>query len=93
LLPARWQIPSATDCVDLYAVVESLIVGQRVALNQLLQRLAFEVFHGDEGLAVLFAYIVDGADIWVIQCRGGFGFTLKARQSLRIPGHISREKF
>ena len=50
---------------NLNGQVQSLLVGERPALNQLFQRFALEILHGDEGFAVLFANIVYGADIWM----------------------------
>jgi hypothetical protein len=38
---------------------------------------AFEVLHGDEGVAVVPADVVDGADVGVIQGGGGLDLTLK----------------
>ena len=38
---------------------------------------AFEIFHDDEGFAVFFADVVDGADVGMIERGGGFGFALK----------------
>ncbi len=44
--------------------------------------------HGDEGLAVLLADFVDGADVGMVQSGGGLRFALEARQRLRILGNI-----
>ena len=59
----------------------------------MLQRLAFEKFHGDEGFAVFFADVVNGADVGMIERGGGLGFALEARESLRICGNSFRQKF
>jgi hypothetical protein len=37
---------------------------------------------------VLVINFVDGADIRMIQCRGGLGFTLKAAERLRVFGDV-----
>ena len=42
--------------------------------DAVLQRHAIEKFHGDEGLAVLLADVVNGADVGMIQRGGGLGF-------------------
>ena len=60
---------------------------------QMLQGHAFEKLHGDEGLAVLLADVVDGADVRVIQRGSGLGFSLKTRQSLGISGDFSGRNF
>ena len=59
----------------------------------MLQSHAIQKFHGDEGLAVFLTDVVDGADIGVIQRRGGLSLALKTSQSLRIAGDIVRQKF
>jgi len=41
--------------------------GQRAAGDATLQSFAFQIFHGDEGHAVLFADVVDGADVGMVQ--------------------------
>jgi hypothetical protein len=45
-----------------------------------LQRLAFQKLHADEVLTVLLAYVVNGADVWVIQSRRG-QYTVKHRNA------------
>ncbi len=72
---------------------EEAIELHRLAGDYVLQRGAIEKFHGDEGFAVFFADVVDGADARVIQCGGSLGFTLKAAQSLRIAGYFFGKKF
>jgi hypothetical protein len=43
-------------------------------------------------LAVLFADIVYGTDVWVVQRRGGLRFSLEARQGLRVIHKLCRQK-
>jgi hypothetical protein len=43
-------------------------------------------------LSMLVVYLVDGADVRVIQGRRGLRLTLEAGQSLRILGNIVREE-
>ena len=52
----------------------------------MLQRHAIQKLHGDERLAVLLADFVNGADVGMVQGRGGLGFALKTGQSLRVSG-------
>jgi hypothetical protein len=54
---------------------------------------AFEEFHGDESLAVLLTDIVDGADVGMVERRGGLGFALKTGEGLRVAGNIFGQKF
>ena len=46
----------------------------------LLERLALQQFHGDEGLAVAFVDVVNRADVGVVQCACGSGFTLETSE-------------
>ncbi len=52
-----------------------------------------EKFHRDEGLAVLIANVVDGADVGMVQGGRSLGFALKSGQDLGIAGDIFGEKF
>ena len=61
---------------------------QRPAGNAMLQRHAVQKLHGDEGLAVLLADVVNGADVGMIQRGRGLRFALKAGQRLRIAGNV-----
>ena len=54
---------------------------ERPPVDPMLQRDAFQKFHGDERLPVLFANVVDRADVRMIQRGGGLRFALKACQS------------
>ncbi len=65
----------------------------RAARDGVFQRLAFQIFHGDEGGAILLADIMDRADVGMIQGRGGLRFALKARQRLRVLGNLIGQKF
>ena len=57
------------------------------------QGLAFEKFHGDEGLAVLLVNLVNGADVGVVQCRSGLRFALETCESLLVTGDIFGKEF
>ena len=59
----------------------------------MLQRRAVQILHGDERFAAMVVNFVDGADVGMIQCRGGFRFALETAKRLRIFGHIVRQKF
>ena len=63
---------------------EKRIEFEGAAGDGVLEGFAFEAFHGDEGAAVFFADVVDGADVGVIESGGGLGFALEADQGLRI---------
>ena len=78
---------------DLDGEFEGFFDGQRLAGNAVLQRLAFEVLHGDEGPSVFLGDFVNGADVGVIEGGGGAGFALEAFESGAIFGHIVGEEF
>ena len=61
--------------------------------DAMLERGALQKFHSDEGLAVLFADIVDGADVGVIERRGGLSFPFKTGEGLGIFGDVVGEEF
>src|SRR5215469_11436781 len=48
------------------------------------ESLPFEILHGDEGLAFILADFVNGADIRMVESRGGARFALKTLQSLAV---------
>ena len=65
----------------------------RAGADAVLQRRAFEQFHGDERLPVLFADVMNGTDVGMIQGGGRLRFSFEARQCLRVFGHIFRKEF
>jgi hypothetical protein len=56
------------------------------------QRLSLKILHRNKRLSILLADVVNGADVGVIEGRGGLGFALKAGKGLRIAGDIFRKK-
>ena len=63
------------------------------AVDEVLQSGAVEKFHGDEGFAVLFADIVDRANVGMIQRGGCLGFALEAAEGLLVAGNFVGKKF
>src|ERR1700745_3292633 len=61
--------------------------------DAMLQGQTFEVFHPDEGLAPLLVDFVNGADIRVIEGRGGPSFSLETFQCLWIGGYVGGQEF
>ena len=47
----------------------------------------------DEGFAIVFADVVDGANVGMIQRGGGLRFALEAADSLLVAGHFVGKKF
>jgi hypothetical protein len=78
---------------DLNAEVEDFFNRERLALNAVLERLAFEQLHGDEGATVVLVNIVDGADVRVIEGRGGAGFAAEALDGLEMRGKFVGKEF
>src|SRR5580700_6931088 len=54
------------------------------AADQVLERGAVEELHDEEGAALFFADVVDGADVGMIQGGGGFGFAAKTLECLAV---------
>src|SRR6202035_5239561 len=73
--------------------VEQAIEFHGTASDEVLQSLAFETFHGDEGPSVFFADVVDGADVGMVESGSGFGFAAKAAEGLGIFGEVVGKKF
>jgi hypothetical protein len=72
-----------------------------VGSDPLGQTLAVDVLHDDEDALVLFADLVDGADVGVVECRGGLGLVdqpLPGLIAVRVPlgqhldGHLAAER-
>ena len=59
----------------------------------MLQRLAIEKFHGDEGLAVLCAGLVNRADVGVVQRGRRLSFAAEAFERLWVARDIVGKKF
>ena len=57
---------------------QQLIVLHRGSADQVLEGAAFQVLHGDKGLRVLFANVVNGADVGMIERRRGASFPLES---------------
>ena len=66
---------------------------ERAILDGVLKGLPFQKFHGDEGFAAVFANIVNGADVGMIQRRSGLCFALETRERLGIRRNGIRQKF
>ena len=58
----------------------------------MLQRLPFEQLHGDEVPSIELVDLMDGADVRVVQGRGGPRFPLKALNRLAIARVFCRQK-
>ncbi len=54
----------------------------------MLEGLAFEQLHGDEGLVSVLANLVDGADVGVVEGGGGAGFAQETFERLTVAGEV-----
>ena len=59
---------------------------QRMSGDQMFQRRAIQVLHCDEWLSLLFANLIDCANVWVIQRRSGLRLSPKPFQHMRVLG-------
>jgi hypothetical protein len=66
---------------------------QRPPGHVMLQSGAFHQFHGDKHVAVLFANLVDHANVRMVERGCGTRLSLKSFQNLWIPGQVVRKKF
>ena len=60
--------------------------------DQVLQRHAIQILHGDESLAVLLANFVNGADVGMVQRGSRLRLALKAAERRGILGHFIGQK-
>ncbi len=81
------------ECVRrLNRKIEQRIEVDLLIRDEVLQRLAVEVLHGDERLAIGFANVVDGADTRMIQRGRRLRLALKSRQCLLVFRHGLRQE-
>ena len=64
-----------------------------LSLNPFAQRLALQQRHDDKGLAFVFTELVDRANVWMIQSRGGARLLLKAGKGFGIGGQFAGQQF
>src|SRR6266446_10651988 len=60
--------------------------------DAVLQRRAFQKFHDNERSPVLFADVMDRADVGMIQGRRSLRFALETGESMRISAYVLRKK-
>ena len=95
-LMSRCTIPLACDAASASATCVLMSSSCSVCIglsgNALLQALALQLLHHDEGMAVVILNAVDGADVGMVQQRSRPCFPLEALQRLGIAGQIFRNK-
>ena len=95
-LMSRWTMPSLCAASSASAIsmasAEQHLHFQRTAGDRVLQGHAIQKLHGDEGLAILFADVVNGADVGMVERGSGLGLALKALQRLAVLGDIVGQK-
>jgi hypothetical protein len=78
---------------NLRAEFKQGIGGHGAAADTFAQGLPFEEFHHEEGLAIVLADVVNGANARMIQGGRGAGFALKTFERRRIFGEVGRQEF
>ena len=73
--------------------LEQFRLGQRTALQPIRQRLAFEVFHHQEFGCAVAAYVVQNADVRMLQLRDDSSFAFKASAQLGIRYQLRVQNF
>src|SRR5208282_218471 len=78
---------------DLDAERKQCVEFHGTVADEMLQGRAVEVLHDDEGLAVLLANVVDGADIRMVERGRSPGLAAEALERLAVSGYIFGEEF
>ena len=78
---------------DFDRVLKHLLKWERAFFQPPRERLAIEVLHDEVRTAVVFAALDHSADIRVVECRHGAGFTREAVAELRIARKFGRQEF
>ena len=76
---------------DFNSNLQQFRIRQRAPTQALGKRFAVEELHDQEIGAVLRAYVVEMADMWMIQRGNGAGFALETLLEFGIVGEMSRE--
>ena len=77
----------------LHRDVQQVVKIQSLAMDSLLQALAFELFHDDEGVPVVVLDVVDGADVGMVELRCGARLPHKPLQRALILGQMFGDEF
>src|ERR1700756_3881850 len=78
---------------DLNSQIQHALHRQRSSADQVLQRLPVQKLHGDERLPLVFANLVDRADVGMVERRGGLRLALEPFECLAIARHAVGKKF
>ena len=73
--------------------LQLLLNPQRLSGNAVLQRLPLQIFHGDERFSLILRYLINGADIRMVQRRRRASLALKAFQRHRVFRQSFGQKF
>ena len=65
---------------------------QRGRINLMVKRSAFQQLHHNERLSFVIFNLVDGADVRMVQCRGGLRLPFKAAKRHRVIGDLGRQE-
>src|SRR5271166_6624841 len=64
----------------------------RFARDVMLERHPVQRLHHHEGVPILLADVVEGADVRMVQRRSGPGFAPEARQRVGVMGYVGRQE-
>jgi hypothetical protein len=78
---------------NLDSKIKNLLDGESLTMDMLTESFTVNEFHGDEGMVVLFANIINGADAGVIESGRGVRFAAKTLQGLGILLQVIGQKF
>jgi hypothetical protein len=94
-LMSRCRIPRVCGLEgvrDLGAEIEDRVELERAGAQPLLQGLAPEELHRDEGPALVLVHVEDRADVGVLERRSRLGFPLEPLECLRVARQLVREE-
>ena len=69
---------------DLRAHVDNPSRVQGVPADFSIKGFTFDMLHRNKPRAVRFSYLIDVCDVWVVKCRGCFGFLNEAAHALLV---------
>src|ERR1039458_4854974 len=77
---------------DLDAKFKDVTQFHGTLFNLVLESLSLQEFHGDKDLPLVFANLINRANIGMVERRCGAGFPLKSYECLTVPGQLTRKE-
>ncbi len=78
---------------NLYGKIDDLVSGKGLLLDEMLQRLAFEMLHRDKSAAIFLTNIMNGTDVRMVQSGRSLSLSLETGKRMRVSRNIVRQEF